>query len=234
MRYAVLFVWAAAAAAIGWVAALSGLLPGWAAVAVTGCAFLGAWVLAVLMTPHGAHSDRARLSLVPDDRTGSMDYDAELDWLARTGQPPPPAYDAERAWRETYGITADEGGWASGSCANEMTEVWPNHDSPDWVPLKVWGSLTDAGAGTITGVDGCPPAAAPVSFLPAPAQPPAPPAPADGDAGGAGPGSAELFLAPMASDALRFMLDMDADVQLFIDRLREGCAAYVAGMREAL
>ena len=63
---------------------------------------------------------------------------------------------------------------------------------------------------------------------------PAPPAPADGDAGGAGPGSAELFLAPMASDALRFMLDMDADVQLFIDRLREGCAAYVAGMREAL
>jgi len=38
----------------------------------------------------------------------------------------------------------------------------------------------------------------------------------------------------MASDALRFMLDMDADVQLFIDRLREGCAAYVAGMREAL
>jgi hypothetical protein len=157
-----------------------------------------------------------------------MVYDAELVWLARTGQPPPPAYDAARAWRETYGITADEGGWASGSCANEMTEVWPNHDSPDWVPL------TDAGAGTITGASGIPPATAPVSFLPAPAPPPAPPAPADGDAGGAGHSSAELFLAPMASDALRFMLDMDADVQLFIDRLREGCAAYVAGMREAL
>ena len=40
--------------------------------------------------------------------------------------------------------------------------------------------------------------------------------------------------APMASDALRFMLDMDADVMLFIDRLREGCAAYVAGLRETL
>ena len=63
---------------------------------------------------------------------------------------------------------------------------------------------------------------------------PAPPAPADEDTGGAGPGSAELFLAPMASDALRFMLDMDADVMLFIDRLREGCAAYVAGIRETL
>jgi hypothetical protein len=215
-------VWGAAVIAVAWLAALSGLVPRWVPAAVTGVAALGVWGWWLILTPRGAHADRARLSLVPDDRIGSMDYDAELDWLARTGQLPPPAYDAERAWREKYGITADDGGWASGSCANELTEVWPNHDAPGWSP-------SDAGAGSPLDAPN-PPGA----VLPAPVPPPVPPAPADGDAGGAGPGSADLFLAPMASDALRFMLDMDADVQLFIDRLREGCAAYVAGMREAL
>jgi len=164
-------VWCAA------LAALCGLLaPGdWRLVALV--PVLGFVALLAFMRPYRPqHADRARLELVPPvvNRGESM------------------ILDAEREWRERYGITADEGGWASGTCANDAAAVWPNpgsfwaaalaDDDPSWPGAPSLTPGQDAQPGAGVAVPPSLPAPAPGVPLPAPL----PPAERTGDGSGAG------------------------------------------------
>ena len=85
---AVVIVWAAALAAVGWLAAYTGLWAPWAAVATTGCLALGVWAACVVLTPRGAHADRAGLAFTSPEPgpAGSMILESDADaWQAHLG-----------------------------------------------------------------------------------------------------------------------------------------------------
>jgi hypothetical protein len=85
---AVVVVWATALAAVGWLAAYTGLWAPWAAGATTGCAALGVWAACVVLTPRGAHADRAGLAFTSPEPgpAGSMILaDDRAGWEAHLG-----------------------------------------------------------------------------------------------------------------------------------------------------
>ena len=179
---------------------------------------------------NGAHSDRARLRLVPEPvhLYGSMDPSDDPD--------PHTDYDAEAEWREKYGITADGGGWASGTCSDgAKAEVWPWHDSPSWPGASSLTPGQDDQPGAGGSPSSFPPDDAPTrepgagaeSPLPAPAPEPWPPPARPAD-------TAETFRAPLFADCLTFMQDQDAYALAVCDGYDYQRRAYMTRLRASL
>jgi hypothetical protein len=119
-------------------------------VAACGLVALGGWrairrarvVLARLLEPHtGTHLPGPEVSSLTagPGEWGSMDYDAELDWYARTGQAPPDWWrEAHAGWEDARPqiVTPDRGAWIDG----------PMLDDP-WPPYIDRGHRNPAGPG---------------------------------------------------------------------------------------
>jgi len=233
---AVIVVWAVLLAAVAWLGVQMGILPRWGAVTIWGCLALGVWASWVILTPRGAHADRAGLAVSPvTSPAQSMQLDHDEEWQqARPPDRSEPDWWADfmAGWEtpKPMAVGVDSGAHLSGPA---LEQPWPPYMATGMASPDPAGPGGDAAAPWLVELPASsqppgpaePPSGAGVN-PPAPALEPWPPSPREAD-------TAEAFRAPLFADCLAFMRQQDADVRAYLASMADDAATYLLQLRGA-